>query len=208
MFQVNTRHTEDLPCWWGVGGMSRILWGPRLPLGKNASLLLGCHVLPWASISILPIVLQIPKWKQCAVWFLRAQLVPQCDFEKASLLFWASVFPSLLLYLGILYLIILATIFWVLPILMIMMEIIYKLSVYDRSCVKNFINFTSVDIHKYQWDGHGINTTPIPLIFVDVMGSQRGGYDWATELNWTDQWLQITPSFSRALPHGVFHFFY
>ena len=76
--------------------------------------------------------------------------------------------------------------FWGLPILMIMMKIIYKLSVYGRSCVKNFINFISVDIHKYQWDRHGINTMPIPLIFVDVMGSQRGGYDWATELNWTE----------------------
>ena len=59
---------------------------------------------------------------------------------------------------------------------MIMMKIIYKLSVYDRSCVKNLINVISADIRKYQWDRHGTDTTPIPLIFVDVMGSQRVGH--------------------------------
>ena len=59
---------------------------------------------------------------------------------------------------------------------MIMMKIIYELSVCDRSCVKNFINVVSADIPKYQWDRHGIDTTPISLTSVDVMGSQRVGH--------------------------------
>lgn len=67
-------------------------------------LLWDVALLPWAGISILPIVLQIPKMKTMRL--SNFKILVLYGVILTWLLFWASVFPSLLLYLGILYLII------------------------------------------------------------------------------------------------------
>ena len=166
--------------------MSRILWGPCLPLGKKCLTTVGMSRVTMSWYQDPSHCPPNPKAKTMHCLIFKGSTSPMVWFWESFVTFLSIRFPisvaifrnSVFNHSG--------HHFWGLPTLMIMMKIIYKLSVYDRSCVKNFINFISGDIHKYQWDRHGINTTPIPLIFVDVMGSQRGRYDWATEMNWTD----------------------